>query len=188
MSSSTVGNLSTMTGLTEAELARRADKLVDSSGGIKSLSALDAVLLRAASGTNQQVVASFQTLSMTTAQDAHVIEDPSKAFQRDFAAQAGFSTAALERATPQPGAVLDRGSKSGLAKIGKSGLDDDATSLAFPNVDPASPSSSDVNSRDLQLEALKNQMSRITEMTTLISGVMNSDNGVQKDIINNVKA
>lgn len=106
-------NLAHMTGLSEAELQRRAEQLVDiKTGKIRGLSALDAALVDAAIADGK--APAFQAVATA---DPHAIDEPTHAYTHGVP-MAGFAPEA-----PQPPSIggplaqLERQAKTGAHKI-----------------------------------------------------------------------
>jgi hypothetical protein len=188
MSTSALQNFTSMTGLSESELKLRAKQL-EETGQIKSLHALEAQLA-ALRGTNKGVVDGFNALTQTRSVETHAIDEPTVAFQKPTAPSEGFAAAPPERASPQPAVVLDKAGKAGFDKVKKSAFLDESEQIMIDvsGTLPETVSASDVDSRDMNLELLKIQMQRITEMTTLYTNILNVDNAAVDGAISNLKA
>ncbi len=184
--SSSISQLSSFTGLSEVELARRAQDLV-ATGKIKGLNALDAALVEAQAGGAG--AADPFSAAAAQSQQPHVLEEPAQSMvrtpERGFAAAP--ATASLQ--APNSPAVLDRAEKTGMAKIrgfgvmeALAGQQDDMKKL----VEQAR--TGDAASRDLMFEQLKMQMQRMSESFQMISNVLSTTNDTAKAAINNLKA
>jgi hypothetical protein len=112
MSQTSLQNLSQMSGLSPAELARRAEQLVDAkTGKINVLSALDAALVSTAN-----VQTSFAALGATTA-SPHVMDDPTHVYSH-AEPMGGFAPEAPK--PPQiggPVAQLEKASREGQKRM-----------------------------------------------------------------------
>ena len=112
-----LGNLSQMTGMSPAELARRAEGLVDAkTGKIAALSALDAALVANTSTAGKSAADAFAAMGAATA-NPHAIEEPSHVFTHG-APQGGY---APEPPAPPsiggPLALLEKSAKSGASRM-----------------------------------------------------------------------
>ena len=184
-----IRNFSSMTGLSEAELAKRAEQMVDvKTGKIAALSALDAALVAAQAGGASTSFDSFQGAAAVTA-DPHAIEEPTHAYQHAKPA-AGFAPATNERANPNAHNVLDSAAKTGQAKIAKSGLLDAV--LAPGGIDPAAlAGASDQlqgDSRNIQFEMLKNEIQKMSQAMQAMSNTLNAMHEQAMTAIRNAKA
>jgi hypothetical protein len=117
MSVNNLSTLSQMTGLSQAELAQRAEQLVDQkTGKIHALSALDAALVDASTGSGKSTLEAFASLAAAN-QKPHAIEEPLQAFTHGLP-MAGFAPEAP--APPSiggPAAQLDRSAKDGARRV-----------------------------------------------------------------------
>jgi hypothetical protein len=189
--SNSIANLSSFTGLSEVELAKRAQDLV-ATGKIKSLNTLDAQLLASMSGGNQSAQDAISATAAQTKQ-AHVIEEPAQTLARTtsdagFAAQPMVSTPDLA-AQNSPG-QLDKAANGagvkikGFVKQGSSIVD----SLAGTEQEILKTSQADDGtSRELKFEQLKMQMQRMSEIFTALTNVLSNINDTQKAAINNIR-
>ncbi len=111
-----LNHLKNMTGLSEAELQRRAEQMVDvKTGKIAALSALDAALVQSSMGQTA-TMASF-TAAGSASLDVHTIEDPAHAFthSQPFAGFAPEPPPAPAIGGPQ--GQLEKASRAGGKKI-----------------------------------------------------------------------
>jgi hypothetical protein len=184
--STSISQLSTFTGLSETELARRAQDLV-STGKIRGLNALDAALVAAQAGGAG--AADPFSASAAQSQQPHVIEEPAQSMTRTPDAGFGAAPASASLQAPNSPAVLDRAEKTGMAKIrgfgvleAMAGQQDEMKKLVEQarTGDPAS--------RDLMFEQLKMQMQRMSESFQMISNVLATENEKARTAINNLKA
>jgi hypothetical protein len=130
-----------MSGLSEAELAKRAEQLVDvKTGRIDALSALDAALVAVSGGGQKATVDSFNALAAATA-SPHVIEEPSHQYTHGTP-KAGF---APEPPQPPsiggPAATLEKAGKAGASKMSGfcGGISQPPPPPAPPPPEPAKP-------------------------------------------------
>ena len=111
--------LSNMSGLSDAELQKRAQSLVDvKTGKISALSALDAALADATNVSGGQAAMANFTAAGSMSIDVHAIDDPLSAFNNGNKAMDGF--AGEPPPPPQiggPQAQLEKASKSGAKKM-----------------------------------------------------------------------
>ena len=116
MSVNNLANLSQMTGLSQAELAKRAEQLVDAkTGKVSALSALDAALAQALLGSGP-TMESFTAAGAASARP-HTIDEPVQAFSH-AQPMAGFAPEAP--APPSiggPAALLEKAAKLGAGRI-----------------------------------------------------------------------
>jgi hypothetical protein len=198
MSDASIGSLAQHTGLSEAELQRQAEQLVDvKTGKIRALSALDAALLVSQTGVNQGTAQSFEALAAAS-QQAHVMESPVQAFTRTASnanALAGYAETPPEKPTPNLGQVLDRAGKVGTSRLG--GLLKESELTGDAPVQTPGPTTSDTQgatgkvdqlSRDLQFEQLKNEMQKMASAQQCISNVIATMNDEAMTAIRNAKA
>ena len=184
--SSSIQTLQTYTGMNEVELQRRAQEL-QSSGKLKSLGALDAALLAATSGTNQNTVNAFDALSAGNA-EPHALEEPAQVMARASTTSAGFAPATTT-STPSLAAAnspanLDKAASAGMGRVkGFVGEQEAAfkEGLASASTDSAS------SSRNIEFEKMKMQMQKLSEMQTLMSNVLSSIHENAKAAINNIR-
>ncbi|HEY4223870.1 MAG TPA: hypothetical protein VGO62_21090 [Myxococcota bacterium] len=112
-----VGNLSNMTGLDEAELAKRAEQMVDvKTGKISALSALDAALVEAQLGTSGANMDAF-TAAGSASVNPHAIDDPTQAFTANQAMGGFAPEAPPPPSIGGPQATLEKAAKSGGSKM-----------------------------------------------------------------------
>ena len=184
--SASIQTLARYTGLNEVELQKRAQELA-STGKLKSLSALDATLLAATSGTNQNAVNAFDALS-TGNQEAHALEEPAAVLGRAASGSAGFAPA-VTTSTPSLSAAnspanLDKASATGLGRI--KGFVGEQQSLTAADLGGAK-TEADTSSRNIQFEQLKNEMQKLSQIQTLMSNVLSSIHENAKTAINNIR-
>lgn len=112
-----LNNLSQMTGMSPAELARRAEGLVDAkTGKIAALSALDAALVANIAGSGRNAAESFTAQGAQSA-NPHSIDDPAHTYTHG-APQGGY--APEPPAAPSIGgplAQLEKAAKSGAQRM-----------------------------------------------------------------------
>jgi hypothetical protein len=185
--STSISQLSTFTGLSETELARRAQDLV-STGKIKGLNALDAALVEAQAG-GAGAADPFSAAAAASKQP-HVLEEPATSMART--SEKGFAAtpavASLQAANSP--AVLDRAGQTGTQKIKGFGVFD-SVGLQEANIQKMiaeAQNGGDAGSRDLMFEQIKIQMNKISESYQMISNVLSSTNDEAKAAINNLKA
>ena len=184
--SASIQTLQTYTGMNEVELQKRAQEL-SSTGKLKSLQALDAALLAASSGTNQNAVNAFDALSAGNA-EPHQLEEPAQVMARSTTSSAGFAPAATT-STPSLSAAnspanLDRAATTGLGRI--KGFVGEQQSLSPADLGGAK-TEVDTSSRNIQFEQLKNEMQKLSQIQTLMSNVLSSIHENAKTAINNIR-
>lgn len=186
--STSIQNLSSFTGLSEVELAKRAQDLV-STGKIKSLNLLDAQLLASMSGANTSAQDSISAQAAQSKQP-HVLEEPAVTLARStsdagFAGAIAVSTPSLAAANSP--AQMDKAASMAGQKMkgfGSSVVD----SLAGLEQDILKTSTTDDGtSRELKFEQIKMQMQRMSEIFTALSNVLSNINETQKTAINNIR-
>ncbi len=189
--STSIQNLSSFTGLSEVELAKRAQDLV-STGKINSLNLLDAQLLASMSGGNANAQDAISTTAAATKQ-AHVMEEPAQTLARTTS-DAGFS-GAIAVSTPSLAAAnspgqMDKAASTGGQKM-KGFMNESRSivdSLANSEADILKSSTTDDGtSRDAKFEKIKLQMQRMSEIFTALSNVLSSINETQKTAISNIR-
>ncbi len=183
---SAIQTLSSYTGLSEVELQKRAQEL-SSTGKLKSLSALDAALLAASSGTNQNTVNAFDAMSAGN-QEPHALEEPAQVMARATTSSVGFAPATTV-STPSLAAAnspanLDKAATAGLTRI--KGFVGEQQSLTPADLGGAK-SQVDSSSRDIQFEQLKNEMQKMSQIQTLMTNVLSSIHENAKTAINNIR-
>jgi hypothetical protein len=185
--STSISQLSSFTGLSETELARRAQDLV-STGRIRGLNALDAALVEAQAG-GAGAADPFSAAAAASKQP-HVLEEPATSLTKT--AEKGFAaapaTASLQAANAP--AVLDRAAQTGSQKIKGFGVFDmlGAQEAGLQQMVLAAQNGGDTASRELMFEQIKLQMQRISEAYQMISNTMSATNDQAKTAINNLKA
>jgi hypothetical protein len=194
---SSVHTLSTMTGLSEAELQRRAQELV-SSGRIKGLTALEQQLVAQTTGPKQSTVEAFQAMGVGNA-EPHALEEPAQVLgqlqtEGGFAPSPKATTAGMTAQTSP--AALDAAAAAGQARmtgfftVGKNagaGSAFDAINRMIAEV-KLPGTGGDETSRNMALEQLKIQMNRIQESMNLLSNTLSQANETAKSAINNLRA
>ena len=184
--SNSISQLSSFTGLSEVELARRAQDLV-ATGKIKGLNALDAALVDAQAGG----AGAADPFSAAAAQSkqAHALEEPAHSMTRTSEKGFAAAPAAASLQAPNSPAVLDRAEKTGMAKVRGFGV---LEALSGQQADMQKlveqAKTGDAASRDLMFEQLKMQMQRISESFQMVSNVLSSENDTAKTAINNLRA
>ncbi len=203
--------LATMTGLSEAQVAREASRLVETKGGkISELARLDAWLLRTQQGANTKTVDAFQALA-AAAIEAHPMEDVSHAFNRG-AGSAGYPTTEPTKMGPDVGTHLEKAAREASHKVEMSALAFEAasstgargftastgskTGQAFPqNTLPAGApeldqqqGKLDADSKSLMFEKLKDEMQKISQMNEMILNVYAAMHEQGMTALRNVKA
>ena len=198
--STSIQNLSHMTGMSEVELQRRAQE-ASSSGKLKGLSALDQQLLAQTTGPQQKTVDAFGAMAAAS-QEPHVLEEPAQVLGH-VAANAGFApegTANASLVAANSPAVLDRAAQSAQQKMagfftvgggeqkGRSAFESMNDMISAVGVDIANIQNSDEGSRDLAFEKLKMSMQRINQGLQLMTNTLSQSNETAKTAINNLKA
>jgi hypothetical protein len=185
--SNSISQLSSFTGLSETELARRAQDLL-STGKIKGLNALDAALVAAQAGGAGN--ADPFSAAAAASQQPHVLEEPASSMMRTL--HRGFAEApasASVQAANAP-AVLDRAAQTGNRKIKGFGVFEimGAQQANLQQMMLDAQNGGDAQSRDLMFEQIKMQMQRISESFQMIGNVIAANNDQAKAAINNLKA
>ncbi len=194
---SSVHTLSNMTGLSEAELQRRAQELV-SSGRIKGLTALEQQLVAQTTGPKQSTVEAFQAMGVGNA-EPHCLEEPAQVLGL-LQSDAGFAPAAMTTtagmSAPTSPAALDAAAAAGHARLsgffaaGKK----DSLGSAFDVINrmiaevKLPGTGGDETSRNIAFEQLKIQMNRIQESMNLLTNTLSQANDTAKTAINNLRA
>ncbi|MDP2344470.1 MAG: hypothetical protein Q8O67_26175 [Deltaproteobacteria bacterium] len=186
--SASIQTLSTYTGMNEVELQRRAQEL-QSSGKLKSLGALDAALLAATSGTNQNTVNAFDALSAGNA-EPHALEEPAQVMARATTSGAGFAPAATT-STPSLSAAnspanLDKAATAGMGRI-KGFVGEQEAAFDLGGAIGGAQTESASSSRNIEFEKLKNEMQKLSQIQTLMSNVLSSIHENAKAAINNIR-
>jgi len=185
--STSISQLSSFTGLSETELARRAQDLV-STGKIRGLNALDAALVEAQAG-GAGAADPFSAAAAASKQ-AHVLEEPATSMARtsDKGFAATPAVASLQAASSP--AVLDPASQTGQQKIKGFGVFDTLAGQEgnLQKMIMDAQNGGDAGSRDLMFEQIKLQMQRISESFQMLSNVLAATNDQAKAAINNLKA
>lgn len=186
--STSIQSLSTFTGLSEAELARRAQDMV-ATGKLTGLKALDAALVQGSMSTNQGAAATM-TAGGSQSAKPHVLEEPMSvlAHKPVGATGDGFATAASvavpSLASASSAASLDKAAANGKAKA--TGFVEEAGASLQDSLAGAS-SDLDSTSRTMQFEQLKMQMQRMSEAFQMTSNVMNQTHDTSKSLIGNIR-
>jgi hypothetical protein len=187
-----IQGLSSFTGMSEVELAKRAQELV-SSGKVQALSLLDAQLLASMGAGNLSAQDQISAAAAQT-QQPHVLEEPAITMTRT-STTGGFATAQAQ-ATPDLAAAnspaqLDKAAQAAGTKM--TGFAKEQTSL----MDSLHNSQQDIlkmlntddgTSRDVKMEMIKTKMQQMTQMFTLISNVLSNVHDTQKTAIGNLRA
>lgn len=194
--SNSIANLSSFTGLSEVELAKRANDLV-ASGKIKSLNTLDAQLLASMSGGNSNAQEAISATAAATKQ-AHVLEEPAATLGRmtgQAAGRDGFAppvvTATPDLAAQNSPAVMDRAAAAGGQKVkqfassGSSLID--AMNREQHAILDSITTGGDKESRDIQFEQIKMQTQRMSELFQTLSNILGNLNDTAKSAINNIR-
>lgn len=195
--SNSIANLSSFTGLSEVELAKRANDLV-ATGKIKSLNTLDAQLLASMQGGNANAQDAISASAAQTKQ-AHVMEEPAVTLGRmqgmAVPARDGFAPPVVNNtpdlAAANSPAVMDRAASSGgqktkaFASTGSSILD--AINQQQHEVLSTITTGGDKESRDIQFEQIKMQVQRMSELFNTLSNILSNLNDTAKSAINNIR-
>ena len=186
--SASVSTLAHMTGLSEAELARRAQDLV-ATGKIKGLSALDAALLAASTGMGG--TADPFSAGAAQSQKPHMLEEPAQSLSRandqGFAMPPSVATPSLS--SPSSPAALDKAAATGSQKIKGFGLLDGLERMELAVRDLiTNANKAGGESKNILFEQIKMQMQRISEIFQALSNVLSTSNDQAKSAINNIRA
>lgn len=181
--------LATRAGVAPEELAAAARALVNGSNtGVNALSSLDAALVEASAGARTSTLSSFQSMTQTTNTETHIVEKASTAYKR--APSAGFAESGFVAGSPSPSALAQSGSAAAeRIKAHPYFSAQASTSTATADGDlGATQTELDSDSRQLQFEKLKNEMNKISQMTTMLTNVLKSMNDMAMSAIRNIKA
>lgn len=184
-----IQNLSTFTGLSETELAKRAQDMV-AAGKLTGLKALDAALVQGAMSTNQGAAAAMTAGGAQSAKP-HVLEEPQQVLAHSIASQGDGFASAASVATPSlasaaSSASLDKAAASGTAKV--KGMVTGVADLLSQQMGEVELQAKGADSSTIAFEKLKIQMQRISEAFQMVTNVLNQTNDTSKSIINNVRA
>jgi hypothetical protein len=205
--STSIQNLSQMTGMSEVELQRRTQEFV-ATGKLKGLSALDQQLLAQTTGPQQKTVDAFGAMA-TASQEPHALEEPAQVLGH-VTANAGFAPEATANGSlvaANAPAVLDRASATAQHKMAgffavsgangsqgtiggqaKSQSAFDAINSAISGIDVTALEKGDSGSRELAFEKLKLSMQRISEGMQALTNTLSMTHESAKTAINNLKA
>lgn len=192
-SSSKLAGLSSLTGLSEAELQARAKATATHT--IARLSSLDAALVANSSSSSAQATQdAFAALSAGNI-EPHLLEDPLTSFRAGgsrlgFAAASSSSSSSSSSTTSSvlTSAQLEAAGRSGAARV-KGFVDETESTLATTSDTTASGDDTEsTDSMNIEFEQLKNELNKLSQMQTAMSNVLNSIHTSAMSIINNLKA
>jgi hypothetical protein len=195
-----VQTLSTMTGMSEVELQKRAQEMV-AAGKVKGLTALEQQLVVQTTGPKQSTVEAFQAMGVGNA-EPHALEEPAQVLghvtsEAGFAPSAQTTSAGMTAATSP--AALDAAAAAGQQRMTgffsvsvpgqkqSGGSAFDAINKMIADV-KLPGMGGDEQSRTLAMEQLKIQMNRIQESMNLLTNTLSQANETAKTAINNLRA
>jgi hypothetical protein len=186
--SSSIQNLSRLTGMSEAELARRAGEMAQA-GQIKSLTTLDAALLANTTGPSKATQDAFGAMAAGN-QEPHALEEPAAIMTKAAATDEGFAagpaaSAAGAQAMVSP-SMLDKAAAAGTARVQGFMAQGEAIEkiAASLGIDAEAVK----GDRATLMELIKMQMQKMNQVFTLRSNVLTDTHNNSKTIINNLKA
>ena len=173
-----VSSLSSYTGLSEAELLAKTQGLIDSSGKIRGLVALDAALISASAGG---VSSGTSTIDPTAAATylPHTLEEPLQTLPYQTSS-AGFAEEQSSVA-PITSELLDNAAKSGSKKL-------KAASVAAQAAGDPADNAAAMNSSAMQFEMIKHEMQKMSTAQNAITNVLTAMHNQAMDAIRNAKA
>jgi hypothetical protein len=195
---SSVQTLSTMTGMSEVELQKRAQEMV-AAGKVKGLSALEQQLVVQTTGPKQSTVEAFQAMGVGNA-EPHALEEPAQVLGH-LQTEAGFApspatttagmTSQMSPAALDAAAAAGQQRMSGFFTVGKKdglGSAFESINKMISEVDIAGIQGGDEGSRELAFEKLKLQMQRISQGMQALTNTLNQNHETAKTAINNLRA
>lgn len=184
MSMSRLSALSTFTGLSEAELQRRADSMgAVATHRVQVLSSLDAALAQGSTSSAAAAQDAYAALSATSLQP-HAIEDPVHAYARSDDAS-GFAPS--ER-VPASAGDLDKAARRALVKLsGFTTTTDTDSTTTSTTTSETSETTDSTDSTNIEFEQLKNEMNKLSQIQTAMSAVLSATHTSAMTIINNIK-
>lgn len=207
-----ISSLSTFTGLSETELAKRAQEMVDGSGKIRGLSALDAALVAASAGGAPQGGSAVLDAAAAATYVPHTMEEPIHTVNYPSSGN-GVASDNVSPMAPVTPEVLDRAAKNvvkrmqalatpvaasgitGATVTGGAGAKPTVTGSAATDTSTGSPvdggggsSSFQPDSSNLMFEQLKLQVQRQSEIHNAITNVLSAMHGQAMEAVRNVKA
>ena len=196
--------LSAMTGVSQKDLLQQAEKMVAGSkaGNVASLSSLDAALASASVGSAASTERSFAAMTQTRATETHIFESADMALGR-VADSSGFKADTAASAPPTQSALAKMGQSAvdrmkGSEMFQAKGLIDGALGDAFTSVEnevgqkikdyDQDKGQMDPESRQLQFEKLKQEMQKISQLTTTLTNILKTMHDTAMSAVRNIRA